>query len=159
TVWKTAKGDAVFLPFEPQRIEHARLVGVFEIDCLPRGRERKAELILIERDESARWDDRAFWNDETIGSSVICQDTPGEIDGLIAVVVELDVIKKRIVRVGEDFVEDHRAQWARPISLRRSRRSAHDIADIPRFCETFTVRRTGQNQGMSGAVRGHWPGR
>ena len=131
-------GDAVLLAAEPDGVQHARAVRTDEVERLARRAQREAELKLVPRQKAPRLDEGAVRNAEPVRRRIVGQHAPGQVHARVRAVVELDEIRDRIVRVGEEFVDDHARfrDWARwdpaPRANRPETRSPPRRAGRPR---------------------------
>ena len=92
-------------------------------------------------------------------ASVVCQPRTADIDRLRAVIVKLDEVHQRRVRVREEFVDHHVAQGFDADRFQSSRRSVNGVARCPRGALAFPVAWPRQHQRVSRAVRRYGPRR
>ena len=128
----TPRRDAILLRAEPNRVNHPRVVRVFEINRLPRCTQRKAHPRLVEVNESLWLDDRVRRNHKPVRRRIVGEDAVGQIHCRSAVVEQFDEIEIRRIGVGKEFVNDDGAVGIGANRLRLARRPAHEIARRPR---------------------------
>ena len=151
-------GNAICLRTELHGVQDAAAVGLDEAKRFARAIERETELRLREGNKTRRADHGAPWNDKFIGRWIIGQNTTRNIHAVRAVIVEFDELRHGwILRMRQDFVDDHASQRAGMKRIHLPRRTAHGIADVPGARVAFAITWIGQNDGMARAVGGHRP--
>ena len=138
---ETTRCHAIFLCAKAHGIDHPRLGGVFEIDRLARRAEREVHVRLRVEKKARGGNERFRRNDEFVRQRIIREDAAGEIEGLIAVIVEFDVVHGRVVGVRQEFVDDDGAQRIVVGGFKRARRSADQRAGSPGPRIALTERR------------------
>ena len=89
-IGEAASRDAIGLGLVLDCIQHVQGIGAPEVECFPGGIQRKAELRLVEGNETARRNGGTVGNAEFISVGIIAQISTGEICAGVGVIVELD---------------------------------------------------------------------
>src|SRR5205085_10611723 len=112
------------------------------------GIEREAELRFIERKESTSWDNSPIGNAENVCArtsagedriAAIAQIGAGKVDGDIGVIVKLNELSAISSAVGEEFVNQHRADRLTGITIKSTGGSAESIACSPGLWKAFAI--------------------
>ena len=154
-----ADGHPVGLGLIRDRIQNPRAVRLDQEQRPAGALQAEAQLRRGERNKARRRDHGAGRNHEFVRGRIIRQNAARDVVRSRTVVVEFDKLRHgRVLRMGQELVDDHTAQRAGPVRLRHAGGAAHDITDVPSARIGFTVSRVGQDQGMAGAIGGHRPG-
>ena len=145
-----AAGHAVLLRLVPDRVHHVRIRRPQE-DQPALGLQVEPELVRHPRREAPRGEDR-IRDPVLVRGRIVAEETPAQVHRLRAGVVDLDVVPRGKVRVGEELVDDHVGQDARRDDLRRAGRTAGGRAGRPRARVALPVGAPAQHQRRARAV-------
>ncbi|OQA28577.1 MAG: hypothetical protein BWY59_00723 [Verrucomicrobia bacterium ADurb.Bin345] len=147
----------VLAAFEKHGIHHGGPARALEVHGLPILAERESEFVRPEHAEPARADHRPARRDILVRVGIVREDAPRKIQRGRAVIVQLDIVVQRRIRMRDDLVDPQRIVRREENGVQRARRAPDKPAGGPRLRIAFPVRRAGKNQRRACAVRRDGP--